>query len=59
LIDLFTCRVISPHEAKSLTALLHSTDDVLLERTLFIIGDCGTFQQNQVRIHNFTWLILS
>ncbi|XP_065349737.1 uncharacterized protein LOC135945789 isoform X2 [Cloeon dipterum] len=40
-------RVISPHEAKSLTALLHSTDDVLLERTLTTIGDCGTFQQNQ------------
>lgn len=43
-------RVISQHEAKSLTALLHSTDDVLLERTLTIIGDCGTFQQNQVCI---------
>ncbi|XP_059468337.1 uncharacterized protein LOC132192402 isoform X2 [Neocloeon triangulifer] len=40
-------RVLSPHEAKSLTALLHSTDDVLLERTLTIIGDSGTFQQNQ------------
>ncbi|KAF4532266.1 hypothetical protein B566_EDAN016448 [Ephemera danica] len=40
-------RVISPHEAKSLSALLHSSDDVLLERTLTIIGDCGTFSANQ------------
>ncbi|KAK7868758.1 hypothetical protein R5R35_002553 [Gryllus longicercus] len=40
-------RVITAHEAKSLVALLHSSDEVLLERTLTTIGNCGTFMANQ------------
>lgn len=36
------------HEAKSLVALLHSNDEVLLERTLTTIANCGTFASNQV-----------
>ncbi|GLH08332.1 Armadillo repeat-containing protein 10 [Gryllus bimaculatus] len=40
-------RVITAHEAKSLVALLHSSDEVLLERTLTTIGNCGTFTANQ------------
>ena len=41
-------RVITPHEAKSLVALLHSSDELLLERTLVTICNCGTFSANQV-----------
>ncbi|XP_069693053.1 armadillo repeat-containing protein 10-like isoform X2 [Periplaneta americana] len=40
-------RVITAHEAKSLVALLHSNDELLLERTLTTIGNCGTFSANQ------------
>ncbi|KAJ1520025.1 hypothetical protein ONE63_004255 [Megalurothrips usitatus] len=40
-------RVLSPHEAKSLIALLHSSDDALLERTLTTIANCSTFTANQ------------
>jgi len=40
--------VITPHEAKSLVALLHSSDELLLERTLVTICNCGTFSANQV-----------
>jgi len=47
LIHLFY-RVITPHEAKSLVALLHSSDELLLERTLTTICNCGTFSANQV-----------
>ncbi|XP_049782359.1 uncharacterized protein LOC126184042 isoform X4 [Schistocerca cancellata] len=40
-------RVITANEAKSLVALLHTNDDLLLERTLMTIGNCGTFSANQ------------
>lgn len=40
------------HEAKSLIALLHSSDDALLERTLTTIANCSTFTANQVCNHN-------
>lgn len=40
--------MITAHEAKSLVALLHSGDELLLERTLTTIGNCGTFSANQV-----------
>lgn len=40
-------RVITANEAKSLVALLHSNDEILLERTLITIGNCGTFSANQ------------
>nr|CAD7600522.1 unnamed protein product [Timema genevievae] len=40
-------RVITAHEAKSLVALLHSRDELLLERTLTTIANCGTFSANQ------------
>jgi hypothetical protein len=40
--------VITAHEAKSLVALLHSSDELLLERTLATICNCGTFSANQV-----------
>ncbi|KAK3922472.1 Armadillo repeat-containing protein 10, partial [Frankliniella fusca] len=40
-------RVITSHEAKSLIALLHSSDDALLERTLTTIANCSTFTANQ------------
>uniref|UniRef100_A0A1B6E5E9 Armadillo repeat-containing domain-containing protein n=1 Tax=Clastoptera arizonana TaxID=38151 RepID=A0A1B6E5E9_9HEMI len=40
-------RVMTPHEAKSLIALLHSNDELLLERTLVTIANCGTFAGNQ------------
>nr|CAD7256239.1 unnamed protein product [Timema shepardi] len=40
-------RVITAHEAKSLVALLHSHDELLLERTLITIANCGTFSANQ------------
>lgn len=40
-------RVITPHEAKSLVALLHSSDELLLERTLVTICNCATFSANQ------------
>nr|CAD7392477.1 unnamed protein product [Timema cristinae] len=39
--------VITAHEAKSLVALLHSHDELLLERTLTTIANCGTFSANQ------------
>jgi hypothetical protein len=39
---------MTAHEAKSLVALLHSSDELLLERTLTTIGNCGTFSANQV-----------
>jgi hypothetical protein len=39
---------MTAHEAKSLVALLHSNDELLLERTLTTIGNCGTFSANQV-----------
>ncbi|XP_049805295.1 uncharacterized protein LOC126248388 isoform X5 [Schistocerca nitens] len=40
-------RVITANEAKSLVALLHTNDDLLLEKTLMTIGNCGTFSANQ------------
>ncbi|XP_026282635.1 uncharacterized protein LOC113209379 [Frankliniella occidentalis] len=40
-------RVMTSHEAKSLIALLHSSDDALLERTLTTIANCSTFTANQ------------
>lgn len=40
-------RVMTAHEAKSLIALLHSSDDALLERTLTTIANCSTFTANQ------------
>nr|CAD7408282.1 unnamed protein product [Timema poppensis] len=42
-------RVITAHEAKSLVALLHSHDELLLERTLITIANCGTFSANQIQ----------
>nr|CAD7428635.1 unnamed protein product [Timema monikensis] len=43
-------RVITAHEAKSLVALLHSHDELLLERTLTTIANCGTFSANQATV---------
>lgn len=40
-------RIMTFHEAKSLVALLHSNDELLLERTLTTIANCGTFASNQ------------
>uniref|UniRef100_A0A1B6KVG7 Armadillo repeat-containing domain-containing protein n=1 Tax=Graphocephala atropunctata TaxID=36148 RepID=A0A1B6KVG7_9HEMI len=40
-------RVMAASEAKSLVALLHSNDEILLERTLITIANCGTFAGNQ------------
>ncbi|XP_063219640.1 uncharacterized protein LOC134529454 isoform X2 [Bacillus rossius redtenbacheri] len=40
-------RVLTKQEAKSLVALLHSNNDVLLEQTLVTIGNYGTFARNQ------------
>ncbi|XP_054279979.1 uncharacterized protein LOC128998048 isoform X2 [Macrosteles quadrilineatus] len=40
-------RVMAATEAKSLVALLHSNDEILLERTLITIANCGTFAGNQ------------
>lgn len=48
--------VLGASEAKSLVALLHSNDEVLLERTLVTIANCGTFAGNQVT-HLFIYYI--
>ena len=40
---------LTPFEAKSLVALLHSKDEAMLERALTTIGNHGTFEDNQVR----------
>ena len=46
---IFRTRLTS-YEAKSLVALLHSKDEVLLEKALTTIGNTGTFEDNQVSI---------
>lgn len=40
-------RVMTSAEAKSLVALLHSKDDILVEKTLITVANCGTFAANQ------------
>ncbi|KAG8329049.1 DBD domain binding [Homalodisca vitripennis] len=49
-------RVMAASEAKSLVALLHSNDEILLERTLITIANCGTFAGNQALVPSLTIL---
>ena len=41
-------RELTPYEAKSLVALLHSKDTETLKRTLVTISNCAAFTRNQV-----------
>ena len=42
-------RVLTPYEAKSLVAMLHSRDPLLLERALVTVSNSAAFTANQVR----------
>jgi len=53
--ELFYFRVLTPYEAKSLVALLHSKDCDTLERVLVTVANSAAFSANQVRpISNIT-----
>ena len=45
----FARRVLTPYEAKSLVAMLHSRDPLLLERALVTVSNSAAFTANQVR----------
>ena len=51
----FFCRVLTPYEAKSLVALLHSKDCETLERVLVTVSNSAAFTANQVSqfLHHF------
>ena len=42
-------RILTPYEAKSLVAMLHSRDPLMLERSLVTVSNSAAFTANQVR----------
>ena len=42
------CRVLTPYEARSLVALLHSKDAQMLEKALVTVSNSAAFTTNQV-----------
>ena len=42
-------RILTPYEAKSLVAMLHSRDPLMLERSLVTVSNSVAFTANQVR----------